>query len=132
MDVFSKTELTAQCSIYSPDIVDALSDPKKFLSITEKRADQMRAMGIETVSSNSQLKTAKWGSVVVQQWLKEEDKMINYYNKFKEGFWNGIYQFTKIVSRVSERVAYLIKCDHHLKIPLLQHGLTHIWGPFPH
>ncbi|XP_010353588.1 1-phosphatidylinositol 4,5-bisphosphate phosphodiesterase beta-4 isoform X7 [Rhinopithecus roxellana] len=30
------------------DIVDALSDPKKFLSITEKRADQMRAMGIET------------------------------------------------------------------------------------
>lgn len=32
------------------DIVDALSDPKKFLSITEKRADQMRAMGIETVS----------------------------------------------------------------------------------
>lgn len=38
--------------------MDALSDPKKFLSITEKRADQMRAMGIETVSSNSQLKTA--------------------------------------------------------------------------
>lgn len=35
-----------------PDIVDALSDPKKFLSITEKRADQMRAMGIETVSSS--------------------------------------------------------------------------------
>ncbi|XP_034777527.2 1-phosphatidylinositol 4,5-bisphosphate phosphodiesterase beta-4 isoform X5 [Acipenser ruthenus] len=37
---------------YVPDgfgaIVDALSDPKKFLSITEKRADQMRAMGIET------------------------------------------------------------------------------------
>lgn len=30
------------------DIVDALSDPKKFLSVTEKRADQMRAMGIET------------------------------------------------------------------------------------
>lgn len=36
--------------------MDALSDPKKFLSITEKRADQMRAMGIETVSSNSQLR----------------------------------------------------------------------------
>ncbi|KAJ8341767.1 hypothetical protein SKAU_G00340580 [Synaphobranchus kaupii] len=37
---------------YVPDgfgaIVDALSDPRKFLSITEKRADQMRAMGIET------------------------------------------------------------------------------------
>uniref|UniRef100_A0A8C0LV74 Phosphoinositide phospholipase C n=1 Tax=Canis lupus dingo TaxID=286419 RepID=A0A8C0LV74_CANLU len=33
------------------DIVDALSDPKKFLSITEKRADQMRAMGIETMYS---------------------------------------------------------------------------------
>uniref|UniRef100_UPI00398ED93E 1-phosphatidylinositol 4,5-bisphosphate phosphodiesterase beta-4 n=1 Tax=Pristiophorus japonicus TaxID=55135 RepID=UPI00398ED93E len=30
------------------DIVDALSDPKKFLSVMEKRADQMRAMGIET------------------------------------------------------------------------------------
>ncbi|XP_030627021.1 1-phosphatidylinositol 4,5-bisphosphate phosphodiesterase beta-4 [Chanos chanos] len=30
------------------DIVDALSDPKKFLSIAEKRADQMRALGIET------------------------------------------------------------------------------------
>ncbi|XP_046691907.1 1-phosphatidylinositol 4,5-bisphosphate phosphodiesterase beta-4-like isoform X2 [Silurus meridionalis] len=37
---------------YVPDgfgaIVDALSDPKKFLSIAEKRADQMRALGIET------------------------------------------------------------------------------------
>lgn len=32
-------------------IVDALSDPKKFLSIAEKRADQMRALGIETVCS---------------------------------------------------------------------------------
>ena len=31
-------------------IVDALSDPKKFLTIAEKRADQMRALGIETVS----------------------------------------------------------------------------------
>ncbi|MGH0119653.1 UNVERIFIED_CONTAM: hypothetical protein FKN15_044472 [Acipenser sinensis] len=47
---------TVFCNIvlktYVPDgfgaIVDALSDPKKFLSITEKRADQMRAMGIET------------------------------------------------------------------------------------
>lgn len=46
---------------FFPDIVDALSDPKKFLSITEKRADQMRAMGIETVSSNSWLRTAKLG-----------------------------------------------------------------------
>lgn len=40
--------------------MDALSDPKKFLSITEKRADQMRAMGIETVSGNCGLKTV-WG-----------------------------------------------------------------------
>lgn len=36
---------------YVPDgfgaIVDALSDPKRFLSIPEKRTDQMRAMGIE-------------------------------------------------------------------------------------
>ncbi|TRY57926.1 hypothetical protein DNTS_009817 [Danionella cerebrum] len=37
---------------YVPDgfgaIVDALSDPKKFLTIAEKRADQMRALGIDT------------------------------------------------------------------------------------
>ncbi|KAJ8355430.1 hypothetical protein SKAU_G00182240 [Synaphobranchus kaupii] len=47
---------TVFCNIvlktYVPDgfgaIVDALSDPKKFLSIAEKRADQMRALGIET------------------------------------------------------------------------------------
>ncbi|XP_062379544.1 1-phosphatidylinositol 4,5-bisphosphate phosphodiesterase beta-4 [Sardina pilchardus] len=36
---------------YVPDgfgaIVDALSDPKRFLSITEKRVDQMKAMGID-------------------------------------------------------------------------------------
>ncbi len=32
-----------------PAIVDALSDPKKFLTIAEKRADQMRALGIDTV-----------------------------------------------------------------------------------
>lgn len=30
-------------------IVDALSDPKKFLTIAEKRADQMKALGIDTV-----------------------------------------------------------------------------------
>uniref|UniRef100_A0A8C1NER1 1-phosphatidylinositol 4,5-bisphosphate phosphodiesterase n=1 Tax=Cyprinus carpio TaxID=7962 RepID=A0A8C1NER1_CYPCA len=39
---------------YVPDgfgaIADALSDPKKFLSVCEKRTDQMRAMGIEMVS----------------------------------------------------------------------------------
>uniref|UniRef100_A0A8C4ZYN7 Phosphoinositide phospholipase C n=1 Tax=Gadus morhua TaxID=8049 RepID=A0A8C4ZYN7_GADMO len=38
---------------YVPDgfgaIVDALSDPKKFLTIAEKRADQMKALGIDTV-----------------------------------------------------------------------------------
>ncbi|XP_063079505.1 1-phosphatidylinositol 4,5-bisphosphate phosphodiesterase beta-4-like isoform X2 [Engraulis encrasicolus] len=47
---------TVFCNIvlktYVPDgfgaIVDALSDPKKFLTIAEKRADQMRALGIET------------------------------------------------------------------------------------
>ncbi|XP_030621600.1 1-phosphatidylinositol 4,5-bisphosphate phosphodiesterase beta-4 [Chanos chanos] len=47
---------TVFCNIilktYVPDgfgaIVDALSDPKKFLSISDKRADQMRALGIET------------------------------------------------------------------------------------
>uniref|UniRef100_A0AAY4C9K8 Phosphoinositide phospholipase C n=1 Tax=Denticeps clupeoides TaxID=299321 RepID=A0AAY4C9K8_9TELE len=40
---------------YVPDgfsaIVDALSDPKKYLSICEKRVDQMKAMGIEEVST---------------------------------------------------------------------------------
>uniref|UniRef100_A0A673LW50 1-phosphatidylinositol 4,5-bisphosphate phosphodiesterase n=1 Tax=Sinocyclocheilus rhinocerous TaxID=307959 RepID=A0A673LW50_9TELE len=49
---------TVFCSIilktYVPDgfgaIADALSDPKKFLSVCEKRTDQMRAMGIEMVS----------------------------------------------------------------------------------
>ncbi|KAK7141887.1 hypothetical protein R3I94_011547 [Phoxinus phoxinus] len=47
---------TVFCNIilktYVPDgfgaIVDALFDPKKFLSVCEKRTDQMRAMGIET------------------------------------------------------------------------------------
>uniref|UniRef100_A0A673G9F2 Phosphoinositide phospholipase C n=1 Tax=Sinocyclocheilus rhinocerous TaxID=307959 RepID=A0A673G9F2_9TELE len=46
---------TVFCNIilktYVPDgfgaIADALSDPKKFLSVCEKRTDQMRAMGIE-------------------------------------------------------------------------------------
>ncbi|XP_041927737.1 1-phosphatidylinositol 4,5-bisphosphate phosphodiesterase beta-4 [Alosa sapidissima] len=46
---------TVFCNIvlktYVPDgfgaIVDALSDPKRFLSITKKRVDQMKAMGIE-------------------------------------------------------------------------------------
>uniref|UniRef100_A0A671MCC5 Phosphoinositide phospholipase C n=1 Tax=Sinocyclocheilus anshuiensis TaxID=1608454 RepID=A0A671MCC5_9TELE len=48
---------TVFCNIilktYVPDgfgaIADALSDPKKFLSVCEKRTDQMRAMGIEMV-----------------------------------------------------------------------------------
>ncbi|KAG7465861.1 hypothetical protein MATL_G00158310 [Megalops atlanticus] len=64
---------TVFCNIvlktYVPDgfgaIVDALSDPKKFLSITEKRADQMRAMGIETSDiadvPNGSLQTEKRG-----------------------------------------------------------------------
>lgn len=34
-------------------IVDALSDPKKFLTIAEKRADQMKALGIDTVHIKS-------------------------------------------------------------------------------
>lgn len=34
-------------------IVDALSDPKKFLTIAEKRADQMKALGIDTVNKRS-------------------------------------------------------------------------------
>ncbi|XP_057207994.1 1-phosphatidylinositol 4,5-bisphosphate phosphodiesterase beta-4 isoform X1 [Triplophysa rosa] len=62
---------TVFCNIvlktYVPDgfgaIVDALSDPKKFLTIAEKRADQMRALGIETSDiadvPNESLKTDK-------------------------------------------------------------------------
>uniref|UniRef100_A0A8C9ZDL2 Phosphoinositide phospholipase C n=1 Tax=Sander lucioperca TaxID=283035 RepID=A0A8C9ZDL2_SANLU len=42
---------------YVPDgfgaIVDALSDPKKFLTIAEKRADQMKALGIDTVHTHT-------------------------------------------------------------------------------
>lgn len=38
--------------------MDALSDPKKFLTIAEKRADQMKALGIDTVhmTTNTHLK----------------------------------------------------------------------------
>lgn len=36
-----------------PAIVDALSDPKKFLTIAEKRADQMKALGIDTVHTHT-------------------------------------------------------------------------------
>ena len=56
LGVSVKQRIHSSVTLFPADIVDALSDPKKFLSITEKRADQMRAMGIETVSSNSQLR----------------------------------------------------------------------------
>uniref|UniRef100_A0A3Q4HYW6 Phosphoinositide phospholipase C n=1 Tax=Neolamprologus brichardi TaxID=32507 RepID=A0A3Q4HYW6_NEOBR len=50
-DPFSETPvdgvIAATCSV---QIVDALSDPKKFLTIAEKRADQMKALGIDTQS----------------------------------------------------------------------------------
>ncbi|XP_016304363.1 1-phosphatidylinositol 4,5-bisphosphate phosphodiesterase beta-4 isoform X2 [Sinocyclocheilus anshuiensis] len=66
---------TVFCNIvlktYVPDgfgaIVDALSDPKKFLTIAEKRADQMRALGIETSDiadvPNESCKSDKKGKV---------------------------------------------------------------------
>uniref|UniRef100_A0A8C1UIT1 1-phosphatidylinositol 4,5-bisphosphate phosphodiesterase n=1 Tax=Cyprinus carpio TaxID=7962 RepID=A0A8C1UIT1_CYPCA len=66
---------TVFCNIvlktYVPDgfgaIVDALSDPKKFLTIAEKRADQMRALGIETSDiadiPNENCKSDKKGKV---------------------------------------------------------------------
>uniref|UniRef100_A0A8C2BWS1 1-phosphatidylinositol 4,5-bisphosphate phosphodiesterase n=1 Tax=Cyprinus carpio TaxID=7962 RepID=A0A8C2BWS1_CYPCA len=48
-------------------IVDALSDPKKFLTIAEKRADQMRALGIDTSDiadvPNENCKSDKKGKV---------------------------------------------------------------------
>lgn len=45
-------------SFFVSAIVDALSDPKKFLTIAEKRADQMKALGIDTVllTTNTHLK----------------------------------------------------------------------------
>ncbi|KAK1793287.1 hypothetical protein P4O66_011675 [Electrophorus voltai] len=67
---------TVFCNIvlktYVPDgfgaIVDALSDPKKYLSISEKRTDQMRAMGIETWEiadvPNDSLKSSKKGKAI--------------------------------------------------------------------
>ena len=45
----SIVQLIDESPVFSLAIVDALSDPKKFLAIAEKRADQMRALGIETV-----------------------------------------------------------------------------------
>ncbi|XP_059354046.1 1-phosphatidylinositol 4,5-bisphosphate phosphodiesterase beta-4 isoform X2 [Carassius carassius] len=66
---------TVFCNIvlktYVPDgfgaIVDALSDPKKFLTIAEKRADQMRALGIDTSDiaevPNENCKSDKKGKV---------------------------------------------------------------------
>lgn len=75
--------------IFFSDIVDALSDPKKFLSITEKRADQMRAMGIETVSRHGWVKKTELG-IYGYQWLQEQDRVVNYYSKFKKGFWNNL------------------------------------------
>lgn len=44
-------------------IVDALSDPKKFLTIAEKRADQMKALGIDTVLHNQQ-------KVLITSWIE--------------------------------------------------------------
>ena len=70
---------------FPPDIVDALSDPKKFLSITEKRADQMRAMGIETVSNNGQLKTAelgKFGCLTMITRARQSNKLIEQVQKW--------------------------------------------------
>lgn len=47
-------QMTAtHCIVASPAIVDALSDPKKFLTIAEKRADQMKALGIDTVNTHA-------------------------------------------------------------------------------
>lgn len=54
--------------------MDALSDPKKFLSVTEKRADQMRAMGIETVSGDSGLKMVCLGRLGFQTVAEKQEK----------------------------------------------------------
>ncbi|KAF2987736.1 hypothetical protein EK904_015148 [Melospiza melodia maxima] len=57
------------------DIVDALSDPKKFLSITEKRADQMRAMGIETAYIKHLKKQQKELNALKKKHAKEHSAM---------------------------------------------------------
>ncbi|XP_067224548.1 1-phosphatidylinositol 4,5-bisphosphate phosphodiesterase beta-4 isoform X2 [Chanodichthys erythropterus] len=67
---------TVFCNIilktYVPDgfgaIVDALSDPKKFLSICEKRTDQMRAMGIET---------SDIADVPNDSWMRNKKRRVN-------------------------------------------------------
>ena len=77
LGVSVKQRIHSSVTLFPADIVDALSDPKKFLSITEKRADQMRAMGIETVSSNSQLrqvavaKERRLSGGKLSDWLQE-------------------------------------------------------------
>ncbi|KAH8028519.1 hypothetical protein HPB51_017645 [Rhipicephalus microplus] len=43
----SSTHCACQLKIVKPDLMDALSDPRAFLSAQEKRLVQMRAMGIE-------------------------------------------------------------------------------------
>uniref|UniRef100_A0A669E685 Phosphoinositide phospholipase C n=1 Tax=Oreochromis niloticus TaxID=8128 RepID=A0A669E685_ORENI len=57
---------------YVPDgfgaIVDALSDPKKFLTIAEKRADQMKALGIDTVHKATAIRIQTWSD---QMYLTE-------------------------------------------------------------
>ncbi|XP_051951598.1 1-phosphatidylinositol 4,5-bisphosphate phosphodiesterase beta-4-like isoform X2 [Xyrauchen texanus] len=86
---------TVFCNIvlktYVPDgfgaIVDALSDPKKFLTIAEKRADQMRALGIETSDiadvPNENSKSDKKGKIsqaktnVTPQMSSEMNSMTN-------------------------------------------------------
>uniref|UniRef100_A0A8B9JT30 Phosphoinositide phospholipase C n=1 Tax=Astyanax mexicanus TaxID=7994 RepID=A0A8B9JT30_ASTMX len=82
---------TVFCNIvlktYVPDgfgaIVDALSDPKKFLSIAEKRADQMRALGIETVSSFLPKVCPKDHNAMQKSHCTQVDKMVAQHDKEK-------------------------------------------------
>lgn len=66
-----------ELKIYVPDglgdLMDALSDPRAFISAQEKRIDQMKAMGIEETDIKSDIKDVK---------LQEDGKKMEYHMEF--------------------------------------------------
>nr|XP_055028514.1 1-phosphatidylinositol 4,5-bisphosphate phosphodiesterase beta-4 [Misgurnus anguillicaudatus] len=88
---------TVFCNIilktYVPDgfgaIVDALSDPRKYLSICEKRTDQMKAMGIETsdiadVPNDSCMRSNKRTAMLPQKERQKSERNQSTVNCYKE------------------------------------------------
>ncbi|XP_042188776.1 1-phosphatidylinositol 4,5-bisphosphate phosphodiesterase beta-4 isoform X2 [Callorhinchus milii] len=89
------------------DIVDALSDPKKFLSVMEKRADQMRAMGIETSdiadvpndsSKNDKKGKSNMGKSSVTPQLSSE---LRHNSTLGQGTGNNAKRDTAVISQVN-------------------------------